>query len=83
MLVEVEASTTPGKEENFKPQKVNAKRGSTSGQLWEVDVRKELISTQYQDTGKRMASDRLERDATRNTARPGLIALETTNGRIA
>ena len=34
VLVEVEASTTPGKEEDFKPQKANAKRGSTSGQMW-------------------------------------------------
>ena len=31
VLVEVEASTTQGKEEDFKPQKANAKRGSTSG----------------------------------------------------
>ena len=39
VLVEVEASTTPRKEADFKPQKANAKRGSTSGQMWEVDVR--------------------------------------------
>ena len=29
----------PGKEIDFKPQKANAKRGSTSGQMWEVDLR--------------------------------------------
>ena len=38
VLVGVEASTTPGKEEEFKPQKANAKRGSISGQMWKVDV---------------------------------------------
>ena len=34
VLVEMEASTTPGMEEDFKPQKANAKKGSTSGQMW-------------------------------------------------
>ena len=33
-LREVEASMTPETEEEFKPQKANAKRGSTSGQTW-------------------------------------------------
>ena len=78
VLVEKEASTTPGKEEVFKPQKANAKRGSTSGKMWEVDVRKDWISTQRQDTGKQVTNDPLERGATRNTARPWRIALETT-----
>ena len=79
VLVEVEASTTPRKEEEFKPQKANAKRGSTSGQLWEVDIRKEWISTHHQATGKQDTNDHLERSETRITARPGWIALETTN----
>ena len=73
------ASTTPGKEKDFKPQKANAKRGSICGQKWEVDFRKEWISTQHRDTGKQKTSDPLERSATRNTARPWWIALETTN----
>ena len=30
VLVEMEASTTPGMEKDFKPQKANAKKGSTS-----------------------------------------------------
>ena len=30
VTVEVETSTAPGKEEDFEPQKANAKRGSTS-----------------------------------------------------
>ena len=79
VMVEVEASTTPGKEENFKPQKANAKRGFTSGQMWEVDIRKEWISTQHQDTGKQVTSDPLERSATRITARLWWIVLETMN----
>ena len=70
VLVEVEASTTPGKEEDFKPQKANTKTGSTSGQLWEVDVCKEWISTQHQDTGKKVTNDPLESGGMRNTARP-------------
>ena len=60
VMVEVEASTTPGKEEDFKPQKANAKRGSTSGQMWERDVREEWISTQHQDTGKQVTSNPLK-----------------------
>ena len=81
VMVVVEASTIPGNEEDFKPQKANAKWGSTSAQMWEVDVRKEWISTQHLglDTGKQVTSDPLERGATRNTARPWWIALETTN----
>ena len=42
-LRETEASTTPGTEEAFKPQKANVKRGSTIGQTWEVDIRKECF----------------------------------------
>ena len=41
VLREMESSTTPGTEDDFKPQKANAKRVSTSGQMWEVDIRKE------------------------------------------
>ena len=40
VLTEMETATTPGTEEDFKPQKVNAKKGSTSGQMWEVDIGK-------------------------------------------
>ena len=79
VLREMEASTTPGTEEDFKPQKANAKRGSTSGQTWEVDVGKEWLSTQQQAIEKQVTSyGPLERNATRNTARPWWIALETT-----
>ena len=38
VLREMEASTTPGTEDDFKPQKANTKRGSTSGETWEVDI---------------------------------------------
>ena len=77
-MVEVEASTNLGNEEDFKPQKANAKRGSTSGQMREVDMRKEWLTTQHQAIGKLLTCDPLERNATRNTPRPWWIALETT-----
>ena len=78
LLVKMEASTTPGTEEGFKPQKAIAKRGSTSGQIWKVDVCKDWISTQHQSIGKQVLIDPLERGPTRKTARPWWIALETT-----
>ena len=77
MLVEMEASTTPGTKEVFKPQKANAKRGSTSVQMWLVDVGKDWISAQRQSAGKQVTNYPLERGAARNTARPWWIALET------
>ena len=79
VMVEVEASTTRGKEEDFKPQNANAKRGFIIGQMWKVNVQKEWISTQHQDAGNQVTSDPLERGATRNTNRPWWISLETTN----
>ena len=79
VLREMEASTTPGTEDDFKPQKANAKRGSTSGQTWEMDFRKEWLSMQQQAIGKQVACDPLERNASINTARLWWIALETTN----
>ena len=74
----MEPSTTPGTEDDFKPQKANAKRGSASGQTWELDIRKEWLSTQHQAIGKQVTCNPLERNATRNTARPWLIDRETT-----
>ena len=44
VLIEMEAATTSGAEEDFKPQKGKAKRGFISGQMWEVEVGKEWIS---------------------------------------
>ena len=48
--------TAPGSvtEEDFKPQRVNIKRGSTSGKTWEVDVGKERVwvSSQHQSVGQ-------------------------------
>ena len=40
VLTEMETATIPGTEEDFKPQKENAKEDSTSGQMWEVDIGK-------------------------------------------
>ena len=46
--------------------------------IWQVDVGKDWISTQRQNIEKQVTSDPLERGATKNTARPWWIALETT-----
>ena len=73
----MEVSTYSTAEEDFRPQKANTKRGSTSGQTREVDVGKEWLSTQHQGAGKKVATDPLEKKATRNTARPCWVALET------
>ena len=43
-----------------------------------MGIRKEWLSTQHQAIGKQVSCDPLERNATRNTARPWWIALETT-----
>ena len=61
----------------FKPQRVKTKRGSTSGQTWEVDVGKAWISSQHQNVGGQVASDTLEKGLTRNTACSCWIALDT------
>ena len=74
---EIEVSTSSTSEEDFKPQKINVKRGSTNGQTWEVDVGKEWISKAHQATGKQVTSDPLERNKTRNTSRTWWVALET------
>ena len=74
---EIEASISSTSEEDFKPQKVNVKRGSTDGQTGEVDVGKEWVSKGHQATGKQVTSDPLERSKTRNTSRPWWVALET------
>ena len=65
---EMEIPTSSTTEEDFKPQRIKMKRGSTSGQTWEVDVGKEWVSNEHQATGKQVASDPLEKNKTRNTA---------------
>ena len=79
MVKEIEVSTSLATEEDFRPQKVSSKKGSTNGQTWEVDIDigKEWISSEHQAIGKQVASDPLEKNATRNTARPWWVALET------
>ena len=42
-LAEVLIETSPGTENDFKPQKANAKKSSTSGQKIKVDIGKEWI----------------------------------------
>ena len=67
---EMEVAINSISEENFRPQKTNMKRGSTSGQTWEVDVGKEWVSKRHQATGKQITNDPLERNRARNTSRP-------------
>ena len=74
---EMEVSTNSTSEEDFRPQKTNVRRGSTSGQTWEMDVGKEWVSKGHQVTGKQITNDPLERNKTRNTSRPWWVALET------
>ena len=74
---EMENPTSSVTEEDFKPQRIKMKRGSTSGQTWEVDVGKEWVSSEHQAVGKQVTSDPLEKNKTRNTSRPWWIALET------
>ena len=74
---EMENPTSSVTEEDFKPQRIKMKRGSTSGQTWEVDVGKEWVSSEHQAIGKQVTSDPLEKNKTRNTSRPWWIALET------
>ena len=73
---EMEVSTNSTTEEDFRPQRKNMKRGSTSRQTWEVDVGKEWVSNEHQATGKQVTSDPLEKNKTRNTSRPWWVALE-------
>ena len=70
IMKEIEVSTSLVTEEDFKPQKAGAKKGSTNGQTWEVDMGREWISSEHQAIGKRVSNDPLEKNATRNTARP-------------
>ena len=77
VMKKMEVPTNLATEEDFRPQKANTKRGSMSGQMWEVDVGKEWISSEHQATGKQVTSDPIEKIATRNTARSWWVALET------
>ena len=74
---EMEIPISSTTEEDFKPQRTKMKRGSTSGQTWEVDIGKEWVSNEHQATGKQLTSDPLEKNKTRNTSRPWWVALET------
>ena len=74
---EMENTTSSVTEEDFKPQRIKMKRGSSSGQTWEVDVGKEWVSCEHQAIGKQVTSDPLEKNKTRNTSRPWWIALGT------
>ena len=70
VVKEIEVSTSLVTEEDFKPQRAGSKKGSTNRETWEVDVAKEWISSEYLAIGKQVTNDPLEKNATRNTARP-------------
>ena len=74
---DMEAESGRVTEEDFKPQRVKIKRGSTSGQTWEVDVGKEWVSSQHQNVGQQITNDPLEKVVARNTARSWSRALDT------
>ena len=76
-MKEIGVSTSLVTEEDFKPQKAGSKKGSTKGQTWEKDFGREWISSKHQAIGKQVANDPLEKNATKNTARPWWVALET------
>ena len=50
---EMEIPTSSTTEEDFKPQRIKLKRGSTSGQTWEVDVGKEWAQMNTRLPGSR------------------------------
>ena len=77
VVKEMEVLTSLATEEVFRPQKASTKKSLTSGQTWEVDVGKEWISSKHQVIEKQVASDPLEKNATRKTARPWWVAQET------
>ena len=65
-MVDMETARGPVTEEDFKPQRVNIKRGSTSGKTWEVDIGKERVwvSSQHQSVGQQISNDTLEKGLT-------------------
>ena len=65
VVKEMEVSTSLATEEDFRPQKASSKKDSTNGQTWEVDVGKEWIPSEHQVVGKQVASNPLEKNATR------------------
>ena len=77
IVKEIEASTSLVTEEDFKQQKAGSKKGSTSGQTWQVNVGREWISNEHQAVDQQVSNDALEKNATRNTARLWWVALET------
>ena len=77
IVKEIEVSSSLATDEDFKPQKTGSKKGSTNGQTWEVHMGREWITSEHQAIGKQVSNDPLEKNATRNTARPWWVALET------
>ena len=74
MTVDIKAAPGPVTEGDFKAQGVKLKRSSTSGQLWEVDVRKEWVSSEHQSVKQQIKNDHvspLRRDSRGTLLVPG------------
>ena len=56
-MVDTKDAPDPVTEGDFKAQRVKLKRGSTSGQFWEVDVRKEWVSSEHQSVRQQITND--------------------------
>ena len=57
MTADIKAAPGPVTEGDSKAQRVKLKRGSTSGQLLEVDVRKEWVSSEHQSVRQQITND--------------------------
>ena len=77
MMADMESRPVPLAQQHFRPQRVETKRRSTSGQTWEVDVRIEWVSSQQKSVGQQITSNRLEKSLTKNTASSWWISLVT------
>ena len=56
-MVDTKAAPDPVTEGDFKAQRVKLKNGSTSGQLWEVDVRKAWVLSEHQSVRQQITND--------------------------
>ena len=57
MTADIKGAPGPVTEGDFRAQRVKLKRCSTSLQLWEVDVRKEWVSSEHQSVRQQITND--------------------------
>ena len=77
VTADMEAAPGPVTQGDFKAQRVKLKRGSTSGQLYEVDVGQEWFSSRHQGVRQQITNDPREKGLTRKTTRSCWIARDT------